>query len=74
MFFVELSRKIETHVYVEEYEQNLHEWMLSVIALKFRIPMHEVGKWKFHEVLRNFKAIKYEIEKIKETQDDGQRD
>jgi hypothetical protein len=34
--------------------------------------MFEIENWKFREVLRHFKALKYEIEKTKEKMEEAQ--
>jgi len=44
--------------------------MISVVAFRWKIPLFEVEKWKFSQVKRHYRAVKYEIEKHKEQQDD----
>lgn len=50
---------------IKNVEGDLHEWVLTVVSLNFKIQMHEVGRWNFKEVLRHFRAIRYEIERTR---------
>ena len=61
-----LERQIETQEFVSQYEQNIFEWMIAVIGLRWKIPLHEVQKWKWSTIKRHIAAWRYEKEKMRE--------
>jgi len=47
---------------------------LAAVALRWNLPIHEVAQWPFSEVLRHFKALKFETEKARQEMEEERGD
>ena len=61
-----VESEIKFGIYLDKFEDNLDEWILAVISLRWNRPIFEVARWPTREIKRHLRAYQYELQKAKQ--------